>query len=204
MYIPPKFKLEDQNKILDYIREYPFATLITANNNSPVATHVPFILEQKNDKWYLLGHMAKANPQWQLLENNRALIIFQEPHAYISPSYYEKEENVPTWNYIAVHVYGKTQLLLEDSDAINILEKTIGVFDKNYQTQWESLRKEYKYRLLKGMVAFQIEIEEWQGKEKLSQNKSISEQQKISEGLSQSKDSSAQQLGLIMKKNYEL
>lgn len=199
MYIPLPFQLKNFHEIKAYIHQYPFATLITTANNQPLATHLPFILEQEADQWYLLGHMAKANPQWQLLLQQTPLVIFQGPHAYISPRFYEKEENVPTWNYVAVHVYGQVELLLEEAQAIAVLEKTITTFEKEYQTQWQNLDIKYKQRLLGGMVAFKIKIQQVEAKEKLSQNKSIHEQQTISSGLLESNDSSAQQLGNIMK-----
>lgn len=199
MYIPPKFKLKNEAQIRAYIRQYPFATLITAANNYPIATHLPFILEQEGGQWYLLSHMAKANPQWKLLEESQPLVVFQEPHAYISPTYYEKEENVPTWNYIAVHVYGTVEMLLEKEQAVEVLEKTIAVFEKNFQQQWKNLEDGYKKRLLNGMVAFRIKIQNFEAKEKLSQNKTVQERQTISKGLLDTSDSSAQQLGEIMK-----
>lgn len=144
MYIPLPFQLKNFHEIKAYIHQYPFATLITTANNQPLATHLPFILEQEADQWYLLGHMAKANPQWQFLLQQTPLVIFQGPHAYISPRFYEKEENVPTWNYIAVHVYGQVELLLEEAQAIAVLEKTITTFEKEYQTQWQNLDIKYK------------------------------------------------------------
>lgn len=199
MYIPPKFKLKDAAQISAYIRQYPFATLITAADNHPIATHLPFILEQEGEQWYLLSHMARANPQWKLLEAHQPLVVFQEPHAYISPTYYEKEENVPTWNYVAVHVYGNVEMLFEPEQAVETLEKTIAVFEKEFQGQWENLDEGYKNRLLKGMVAFRIKIQNVEAKEKLSQNKTAQEREKISAGLSKASDSSAQQLGEIMK-----
>lgn len=199
MYIPPKFKLQDETQIRAYIRQYPFATLITAANNYPIATHLPFIVEQEGEQWYLLSHMAKANPQWKLLKEHQPLVVFQEPHAYISPTYYEKEENVPTWNYVAVHVYGTVEMLMDTEQAVEVLEKTIAVFEKSFQEQWEQLDDGYKKRLLKGMVAFRIKIQKFEAKEKLSQNKTVQEQQTISEGLLSTSDSSAQQLGEIMK-----
>jgi transcriptional regulator len=156
-------------------------------------------LEQEEGQWYLLSHMAKANPQWKLLEGHQPLLIFQEPHAYISPTHYEKEENVPTWNYIAVHIYGTVELLLESKQAIGVLEKTIAVFEKGFQGQWENLDEGYKNRLLNGIVAFRIKIQKFEAKEKLSQNKTAEERQKISAGLLDTLDSSAQQLGEIMK-----
>ena len=199
MYIPPKFKLKDETQIRAYVRQYPFATLITAADNHPIATHLPFILEQEDGQWYLLSHVAKANPQWKFLEGNQPLLIFQEPHAYISPRHYEKKENVPTWNYIAVHIYGTVELLLKSEQAIEVLEKTIAVFEKDFQKQWKNLDQGYKNRLLNGIVAFRIKIQKVEAKEKLSQNKTAQERQKISAGLLNTSDSSAQQLGEIMK-----
>lgn len=199
MYIPPKFKLKDETQTRAYIRQYPFATLITAVDNYPIATHLPFILEENEGQWYLLSHMAKANSQWKSLEEQQVLVVFQEPHAYISPTHYEKEENVPTWNYIAVHVYGTVELLLENKQAIDLLEKTIAVFEKGFQGQWENLDEGYKNRLLQGIVAFRLKIQGFEAKEKLSQNKTVQERQTISDGLLAASDRSAQQLAEIMK-----
>lgn len=202
MYIPPQFKLEDEAQIRAYINQYPFATLITANNNYPIATHLPFILEQEGDKWYLLSHIAKANPRWQALEQQSPLVIFQEPHACISPRFYQKEQNVPTWSYIAVHVYGQAELLLEEVKVVAILTKTIAVFEKDFQKQWSTFNDGYKKQLLNGMVAFRIEIQTIQGKEKLSQNKTENERTNITTGLLNSDDSAAKELGVIMDKKY--
>ncbi|CAA6823177.1 MAG: Transcriptional regulator [uncultured Aureispira sp.] len=199
MYIPLPFKLKDETQIRAYIRQYPFATLITAVDNYPIATHLPFILEEDEGQWYLLSHMAKANPQWKSLEEQQVLVVFQAPHAYISPSHYEKEENVPTWNYIAVHVYATVELLLENKQAIDLLEKTIAVFEKGFQGQWENLDEGYKNRLLQGIVAFRLKIQGVEAKEKLSQNKTVQERQTISDGLLATSDRSAQQLAEIMK-----
>src|SRR4051794_26871215 len=110
MYIPKYFIETDEEKLLAFMREFNFATLITSKNNSPTATHLPFIIEKRAEKVYLLAHLAKANLHWQQFENDEILVIFQAPHTYISPLLYEKPENVPTWNYIAVHAYGRAKL----------------------------------------------------------------------------------------------
>src|SRR6218665_543935 len=109
MYIPPYYREEDKNKLTGFMLAHNFANLISSNNNVPVATHLPFVIEQRGEKLFLVSHMAKANPQWQNFADNELLIIFQGPHAYISPQHYEKQQNVPTWNYIAVHAYGKAR-----------------------------------------------------------------------------------------------
>lgn len=200
MYIPRSYRLEDKDKILQFIQQYPFAALITSHDNQPMATHLPFIIEKDATELTLLSHIAKGNPQWKLLEGNQVLIIFQKPNAYISPSLYEKKQNVPTWNYIAVHVYGTITLLPERADAINVLEKTMDIFEHDFLQQWEDLDVNYINKLLKGMVAFSIKIDRWEAQEKLSQDMTYKEQQTIADNLSQSDDNSARELGQIMKK----
>jgi len=201
MYIPPVYRLDAQDKILQYIQQYPFATLITSHNNQPIATHLPFIIEKRGQELFLLSHIAKGNPQWKFLEAHQALIIFQAPHAYISPSNYEHKQNVPTWNYVAVHVYGKTTLLPHKEAAIEVLEKTMSVFEHDFLEQWDDLAVSYRNRLLNGLVAFEVKIERWEAQEKLSQDMTAQEQTTIADNLSQSKDNSARELGQIMKEN---
>ena len=171
MYIPKFFEETDQEKLLAFMREFNFATLITSENNFPTATHLPFIVEKRDGKIYLLAHLAKANLHWQQFENNEILVIFQEPHAYISPMLYEKLENVPTWNYIAVHAYGRAKLFPQVEN-LRLLEKQVAIFDQKYfQTNWQKISDEYKINLAKGVVAFEIEVRDLQGKKKLNQNK---------------------------------
>nr|WP_262902615.1 FMN-binding negative transcriptional regulator [Pontibacter aydingkolensis] len=95
-----------------FMREFSFATLVTIQDNKPFATHLPFVVENRNEQLILQTHVAKQNPQWKDLKaGQEALVIFQEPHAYISPALYEKQLNVPTWNYCAVHAYGKPTII---------------------------------------------------------------------------------------------
>ena len=111
MYIPKYFAETDEENLLAFMREYNFATLVTAAGDFPTAAHLPFIIEKRDEKIVLSAHMAKANLQWQQFENKEALVIFQEPHAYVSPLLYGEKNNVPTWNYVAVHTYGKARVL---------------------------------------------------------------------------------------------
>jgi transcriptional regulator len=111
MYIPKINEASDREEILSFMRQFSFATIITAKDGHPVVTHLPFIMKNVNEGIVLASHFAKANRQWNDTEENTVLIIFSEPHAYISPKHFEKELNVPTWNYISVHAYGKGKLL---------------------------------------------------------------------------------------------
>ena len=161
------------------MQRYSFATIISVSNNLPVATHLPFLVKQKGDQILLLSHFAKANPQAAGIIANTSLVIFTEPHAYISPKNYEKEQNVPTWNYLAVHAYGKCVLLHDEENKAELLKETILNYESDYLKQWESLPDDYKHKMMKGIVAFQIEVDDLQAKAKLSQNRTEKEQENI-------------------------
>jgi transcriptional regulator len=171
MYIPKFFVEEDEEKILAFMREYNFATLVTAENDFPTATHLPFIIEKRGEKIILLAHLAKANLHWKQFDKE-ILVIFNEPHAYVSPLLYGEKNNVPTWNYIAVHAYGKAKLFETAEDNLAFLAKMVETFDSNYfQTDWQEISQDYKIKLAAGVVAFEIEVTDLQGKKKLNQNK---------------------------------
>ena len=110
MYIPKPFEQQDLEKSIAFMNAYNFAIIVSTQNEIPIATHLPFIVEEKNSEILLLSHISKANPQWNTFIDKEVLVIFSEPHAYISPSLYEHTQNVPTWNYLAVHAYGKIKL----------------------------------------------------------------------------------------------
>lgn len=171
MYIPKFFVEEDEEKILAFMREYNFAALVTAENDFPTATHLPFIIEKRGEKIILLAHLAKANLHWKQFDKE-ILVIFQEPHVYVSPLLYGEKNNVPTWNYIAVHAYGKAKLFETAEDNLAFLAKMVEAFDPDYfQTDWQEISDDYKIKLAAGVVAFEIEVTDLQGKKKLNQNK---------------------------------
>ena len=126
MYIPKYFKVKNVDEILGFVQKNSFGTIVTTKQGKPIATHLPLGLNKKGDDYYITGHMAYGNPQWRTFETcEDVLVMFQGPHAYISSSWYE-EENVPTWNYQAVHVYGKASILEKDElieDLTIMLEK---------------------------------------------------------------------------------
>lgn len=199
MYIPNINLAADKNELIAFMKRYSFATIITSKNNYPVATHLPFLISEDDEKIILTSHFAKANNHWQIIENNINLIIFQEPHAYISPKHYDKEMNVPTWNYIAVHGYGKGKIISDENLVANILGKTILTYEAAYKTQYYSLPSDYKINLSKGIVAFEIELTDLQGKKKLSQNKTEAEQWKIIHELDSGANSTQRDIAQYMK-----
>ncbi len=165
MYIPRHFAVQDREKLDRFIRENSFATLITSGEDGPFATHIPLLLEGD----VLIGHMAKANPHWKMFDGRSALIIFSGPHAYVSPRLYVTAPNVPTWNYAAVHVYGKPQIIEDSEESLNVLQRSLDYYDRQLERTEELA--EYMRKQLPGIVAFRIPIERMEGKFKMNQNK---------------------------------
>lgn len=199
MYIPKINLTTDQTEIVEFMKRFSFATIITAKDNFPVATHLPFLVTTKDDSIILTSHFAKANEHWQDIENSKVLVIFSEPHAYISTKNYDKELNVPTWNYISIHAYGQGKLITDVKNTFEVLEATVDNYETSYREKWDSFPEEYKLKMSKGIVAFEIIVTDLQAKKKLSQNRTETEKEKIIETLSESKDTNEQLIAQYMK-----
>ncbi|WP_183560073.1 FMN-binding negative transcriptional regulator [Mucilaginibacter sp. SP1R1] len=198
MYIPSFNKFDNEQEAISFMQRYSFAAIVTSVDDVPVATHLPFLIEQRDGKLILLSHFAKANPQAAQIIGKSVLVIFTEPHAYISPTNYEKVTNVPTWNYLAVHAYGEAVLIDEGQKTADLLAHTINTFETDYLQQWNSLPDDYRQKLMKGIVAFEITVDELQAKKKLSQNRTAQEQENIINTLSQSKDTTESEIAQYM------
>ncbi|MBT1685450.1 FMN-binding negative transcriptional regulator [Dawidia soli] len=201
MYIPNQFAATDTAELLAFMKQYSFATIVTAKDNVPQATHLPFAISTRGDNVILTSHFAKANGQWRQIVDRVNLVIFSEPHAYISPTHYDKEQSVPTWNYVAVHAYGAATIIHDRDQAFEALEKMIDTYEEAYRRQWAGLPQDYKLRMLNGIVPFEIVVTDLQGSRKLSQNKTDQEQQRIIETLSASTDGAARQIADYMRAN---
>lgn len=202
MYIPKYYKITDLEEITEFIRENSFATLVSTIKGKPIAVHIPVLLNKIEDDYYLTGHLAYGNPIWKTFEEvNDILVIFNGPHAYISSSWYEKE-NVPTWNYQAVHIYGKASLIdgkeLEQ-DLTSLLEKYES-FREN-PVLWDKLSPELLQQEIKGIKGFKIKVEEVQAAYKLSQNRNASDYVNIINELYKEEDPHAAAVAEAMKKN---
>lgn len=200
MYIPNHFEEKDRTKILSFMRQYSFATIVNNNNGKLAATHLPFVIEERGDDIILISHFAKANDHWKSLEQNEPLVIFSEPHAYISPVHYDHQQNVPTWNYIAVHAHGYAKLVDDEEGKLLLLEKTIRNFETEFLSQWDSMTDKFRSGMMQGIIGFEIKVTDLQAKYKLSQNRSSAEKEKIISELSQSKNLSVSEIADYMKK----
>lgn len=199
MYIPSINKLEDRQEAINFMQRYSFATIISIKDGLPVATHLPFIVSHKDDTILLRSHFAKVNPQAIDSVNTDVLVIFTEPHAYISPKHYEKVESVPTWNYIAVHAYGKYTLLEGEDKKAELLKETINYYEADYLKQWDSLPDMFKQNMMKGITAFEIVVNNLQAKSKLSQNKTQNERESIIKELGNSENTNEKDVADYME-----
>lgn len=172
MYTPEIYKNENPEEIRTFLRENSFGILINHTNGKLCATHIPIELEvHANGKEFLQGHISKLNPQAEgFAENDQVLAIFTGPHSYISSSWYD-HENVPTWNYIAVHVYGRIKIVDYDT-SVEQLKKLVDKYEANSDNpvRVEDLSAR-TMREAKGIFGFEIEIDEIQATKKLSQNR---------------------------------
>ena len=198
MYIPSFNTFTDKQEVISFMRKYSFGTIVSAINNVPIATHLPFLIEEKSDQVVISSHFAKSNPQWRDIADNDVLVIFTEPHAYISPTNYEKEANVPTWNYIAVHAYGKIRMLDTEQEHADLLKRTIKNYEVGYLKQWEHLPLEYQSKMIKGIIGFEITVSDLQAKSKLSQNRGETEQTNIINSLSKSEANNDREIAAYM------
>lgn len=164
MYIPRHFAVEDPAILERIVRENGFGILISQSKEGPFASHLPMHLADG----MLIGHMAKANPHWKLFDGTPTLAIFSGPHAYVSPRLYVTAPNVPTWNYVTVHVYG-TPRVVDDARAREILEISLSELDSELPRTEEL--EAYIHRQLAGVTAFEMPISKLEGKFKLNQNK---------------------------------
>lgn len=201
MYIPAQFKMKDERLIYELIKENSFATLFSLHEGLPFVTHLPLILN--SERTYLYGHFARPNPQWKDIENQIVLAVFHGPHSYISPSWYETNKAVPTWNYTAVHVYGEVQLITEEE-----LHKSLEELVEKYEGPESSYKldevdSDYLNGLSKGITGFKIKITRVEGKAKLSQNHPVSRQELVIKELEKGTTTDELAIAKLMKANIE-
>ncbi|WP_226671085.1 FMN-binding negative transcriptional regulator [Metabacillus litoralis] len=200
MYIPKYFKIADEAEAFDIMKEHSFATLFSQHEGMPFATHLPLILDTENT--YLYGHFARPNPQWKDIKNQTVLAIFHGPHCYISPSWYETNKAVPTWNYVTIHVYGEIEFLENEYQLITSLNDMVLNYeadDSSYRLQ--DVDADFLASMNKAIQGFKIKITKIEGKAKLSQNHSLERQQLVIDHLDQILNSNEQQISSLMKAN---
>ncbi|WP_374958575.1 FMN-binding negative transcriptional regulator [Gilvibacter sp.] len=199
MYIPELFKETDQQKITEFLKQNAFGLLITQHQGKPLATHLPLEYLEKDGKAYLQGHLAKANPQWKTFdEQEQVLAVFNGPHSYVSASWYSIEE-VSTWNYVSVHIYGKLRTMAQE-ELMPMLEALMDKYESDVQRPvvMSKLSKKTLNQVY-GIVGFEIEITELQAKYKMSQNRSEKDYDNIVENLEDGRGTQAAETAKLMR-----
>ena len=201
MYIPDLYKNENQEEIQNFIHENGFAIVINQTNGKLWATHIPLLLEtNQNGEQQLIGHLSKLNPQGESFQtNDDVLVIFNGSHSYISSSWYD-HENVPTWNYLAVHVYGKVTILSHDETVLS-LKKLVDKYETNSENpvRVENL-SEKTMREARGIIGFTIAITAIEAQKKLSQNRDEKNYENVISELEKTKNSQSIAIANEMKK----
>ena len=185
MYVPTAFVESDLRVLHDFIERNSFGLLISQVEGKPFASHLPFLLDRKaGEKGMLVGHFARVNPQWQEMDSTNTLAVFSGPHAYISPTWYEAENAVPTWNYLAVHVTGQVTILHDEKSLLDIVQQSVTVYEQTMEKPWTmGPESTFVNRLLAQIVGFKIEITSIEGKFKLNQNHPVARREKVVKAL---------------------
>jgi transcriptional regulator len=172
MYVPRHFEQTDLSALHAFIEQHSFALLCsTAEDGTPFASHLPMLLDRSaGEKGTLVGHMARANPQWRHAEGKPVLAVFSGPHHYISPAWYESERVVPTWNYVAVHAAGTLQTIHDRAELMGILRDVVAYFESGRAEPWRIPEDGYAESIAGGTVGFRIEVARLDGKWKVGQN----------------------------------
>lgn len=203
MYIPSHFKIKDDELMYTIIEQNGFAILISQHDNRSIATHLPLTLDRNHKCLY--GHVARPNPQWRDLEQHEVMVIFQGPHSYISPSWYETGDSVPTWNYVAVHVYGQAELIDDDHEVMSSMQSLIAKYEEPGSLyELGSVDSAYLAGLSKGIQGFKIHITDMEGKAKLSQNHPAQRQELVIQRLEALNRENERNIAALMKENLEL
>jgi transcriptional regulator len=204
MYIPTAFEQADKEKLFDFMQSHSFALLVSVRGGEPFATHLPLLPERdRGPHGCLLGHMARANPQWRDLDGRDVLAIFSGPHAYVSPSWYESSDVVPTWNYVAVHAYGTFQAI-EADELAHVLTATVATYERSMPKPWSiDSASDYFGKMARGVVGFRIAISRLEGKWKLNQNHPRERREKVMRELARSADPEAREIAHLIAETLD-
>ena len=207
MYVARLFSETHVPTLHALMAQYRFATLVTSLDGSPVASHLPLLIDSGTGEYgVLIGHMSRANPQWRGFgEDVEALAIFHGPHAYVSPSWYDSEQTVPTWNYAVVHAYGTPRILEDHRTVLEMLERLVASSESAMAEPWRigSLSSEFRDTQMRGIVAFEIPITRLEGNYKLSQNKPEADRRGAVAGLRETGEALAEDVARMMEARDE-
>jgi transcriptional regulator len=195
MYTPPYNRAEDRAEVVDLMRAHNFCLLVTGAGGELHGSHLPCLVDERDQGLVIELHMAKANPQWQQFFDDEVLVVFSGPHAYVSPRWYARAEAVPTWNYAAVHV-------IADAEAKYAAQRRlVAAHDAAWLDAFDAQSRDYIDGLLSGIVVFEVDVARIDARWKLSQNRGREEQNLVIDNLERSGTAGDQALAALMRKH---
>ena len=198
MYIPKYYREEDRQKTLAYLKQNNFAALVTFDGEKPIATHTPVEVVESENGWTIYGHFSRANAQKKTFGEHEALLIFQGAHTYISARWYT-EVDVPTWDYMIVHVYGKVREIQGD-ELYSVLSRLVQNHESNTSYRLEALPQDMVQKEVKGVFGFAVDVTRIDGGYKLSQGKTEEERKNIVSELEKRGDENSREIAEAIRK----
>ncbi len=198
MYLPAAMRVDDRPTLVAFMRDHPFANVVTSTDGVAAVSHIPITTDYDGGVVRIRGHMARSNDHCELLDGPApTVVVFQGPHAYVSPLLYDDPGAGPTWDYIAVHASGRTRVL--DDDATHgFLHELLATFDPDFRERWDAADESLRTRMVAGIVAFEMDVTSLDAIYKLGQNRSPAARARIAAHLTACDDTNASDLGRAM------
>ena len=202
MYIPTPFLVEDRKVIVAFMQQFDFAAVVSHSDTGFVASHVPVLIREVGSELHIVGHVARGNSHWRLMQSQaESMVIFQGPHAYVSPTWYAVSPAVPTWNYAVVHAYGAARVREDATFIAGVVEDLTRRYEDQREHPWstQAVPGESYEKLLKAIVGFEISVSRCEAKFKLGQNRSVEDRAGTIAGLERESSPKALELAHFMR-----
>jgi transcriptional regulator len=203
VYIPTPFLVQDRKIILAFMQQYDFAAVVSHSASAGlVASHVPVLVREVGSELQIVGHVARGNPHWRLMTAEaESMVVFQGPHAYVSPTWYAASPAVPTWNYAVVHAYGAARVREDAPFIAGVVADLTRRYESHREPGWstEAVPEESYRKLLNAIVGFEIPVSRCEAKFKLSQNRSVEDRAGAIAGLERESSPGATELAKFMR-----
>ena len=202
MYIPTPFLVEDRKVIVAFMQQFDFAAVVSHSDTGFVASHVPVLIREVGSELHIVGHVARGNSHWRVMESQaESMVIFQGPHAYVSPTWYAVSPAVPTWNYAVVHAYGAARVREDATFIAGVVEDLTRRYEDQREHPWstQAVPRESYQKLLNAIVGFEISVSRCEAKFKLGQNRSVEDRAGTIAGLERESSPKALELAHFMR-----
>ena len=202
MYIPAHFKIKETAEIRTFVKAHPFGMLLSNGSQVPGVTHLPLqLMTDEEGKDSINIHLSKANPHANTLKDGESVVaVFLGTNGYISPRWYAAKDNVPTWNYTAVHAFGRLRKIEKEAELMKLVDQLTIEHEEGAESPWRADWSVEKIRkMLNAIIGYEMKVERWEGKKKIGQNRSAEDQASLKRNLEKSADSAYQFLAQQMK-----